>query len=113
MIDYGGLLLAPLYDVFGVAAILAIDDSNATEFAVTVIDKTEGIATGDSIAIGTVEPGAILRTSDLTGWGLTRDDLDGATITFSGNVWRIASHHPKPVPSGEATGEIVLILELQ
>jgi hypothetical protein len=113
MIDYGDLLLAPLYDAFGVAALLAIDDSNATEFALTVIDKTAGVAVGDNIAIGTVEPGAIVRTSELTGWGLTRESLDGAMIGFSGNVWRIASHHPKPVPSGEAAGEIVLILELQ
>lgn len=112
MIDYGGLLLAPLYDVLGVAAILTIDDSNATEYGVTVIDKTGGVAVGDNIAIGTVEPGAILRTSDLTGWGLTRENLDGATIAFSVNLWRIVSHHPKPVPSGEADGEIVLILEL-
>jgi len=113
MIDYGDLLLAPLYTAFGVPAILTIDDSDATEADLTVIDKTGGVMVGDNVAIGTVEPGAILRLSDLLGVGLTRASLDEATIAFSGNVWRIVSHHPKPVPSGETAGEIVLILELQ
>ncbi|NEI52713.1 hypothetical protein GR217_34405 [Rhizobium leguminosarum] len=113
MIDYGGLLLAPLYDVYGVPAILTLDDIDATTADLTAIDKTAGVAVGDNIAVGTVEPGAVIRLSELIAAGLTRESLDGATITFSGNVWRVASHHPKPVPSGEAAGEIILILELQ
>jgi len=113
MLDYGDLLLAPLYGVYGVPAILTLDDSEATEADVTAIDKTGGVMVGDNVAIGTVEPGAIIRLSELLAVGLTRESLDGALIAFSGNVWRIVSHHPKPVPSGENAGEIVMILELQ
>lgn len=112
MLDYADLLLAPLYDAFGVDATLTLADTAATEIAVTAIDKTAGIEVGQNVEVGTVIPGAVIRASDLTAAGFSRDDLDEATIAFSGNNWRIASHHPKPVPSGELAGEIVLVLEL-
>ncbi|MDK1386373.1 hypothetical protein QN224_13235 [Sinorhizobium sp. 8-89] len=111
MIDYGALLFSPTYLILGVDAVLTLADTAETTVALTVIDKTAGLPVGPNIEIGTIVPGAMLRASDLTTAGVTRAALDEATIAFSGNTWRIASHHPKPVPSGEAEGEIVLILE--
>jgi len=110
--DYAALLIDPIYGVLGVDAVLTLGDTAETEVAVTVIDKTAGVEVGDSVQTGTLLPGANVRVSDLTAASLTRDDLDGAIIAFNGNTWRIASHHPKPVPTGEAQGEITMILEL-
>jgi len=110
--DYATLLIDPIYGVFGVDAVLTLGDTAETEAAVTVIDKTAGVDAGDNVPTGTLLPGAVIRVSDLTAHSLTRADLDGASVTFSGNTWRIASHFPKPVPSGEAQGEIMMILEL-
>ncbi|MEJ6845088.1 hypothetical protein V3589_02545 [Sinorhizobium fredii] len=109
--DYASLLFAPAYSFFGSNAVLTLADTAGTEVTITVIDKTAGLPLGPNIEIGTVVPGAMLQAADLTAAGVGREDLDEATIAFNGNTWRIASHYPKPVPSGEANGEIVLTLE--
>ncbi|TCN30340.1 hypothetical protein [Sinorhizobium americanum] len=110
--DYAALLFDPAYTIFGAEAVLTLADTAGTEVPVTVIDKTAGLPIGPNVEIGTVVPGAMLRAAELTSSGHNRDDLDEAVIAFNGNTWRIASHHPKPVPTGESNGEFVLILEL-
>lgn len=111
MIDYESLLFDPAYEVFGVDAVLTLADSAGTTAPVTVIDKTGGVSLGPNIEVGTILPGAVVRVSELAAYGITAAALDEATLIFNGGVWRIASHHPKPVPSGESFGEIVLMLE--
>ncbi|UIY25877.1 hypothetical protein LZK76_10795 [Rhizobium leguminosarum] len=109
--DYAALLFDPAYSIFGVDAVLTLADTAGTQVPLVVIDKTAGLPIGPNVEIGTVVPGAMLRFSDLAVKGVDRDALDEATIAFNGNTWRIASHFPKPVPTGEANGEIVLVLE--
>lgn len=111
MLDYKSLLFTPAYTIFGAEAVLTLADTAGTELTLTVIDKTSGVALGNNVEIGTLVPGAVLQVSDLTDAGLSADDLVEATIVFNGGTWRIASHYPKPVPSGEASGEIVMVLE--
>jgi hypothetical protein len=91
--------------------VLTLADTAGTEVPLVVIDKTGGLPIGPNVEIGTVLPGAVLRSSALAESGLDRDALDEAVIAFNGKSWRIASYYPKPVPTGEANGEIVLVLE--
>ncbi|TBA16099.1 hypothetical protein [Rhizobium ruizarguesonis] len=109
--DYAALLFDPTYSIFGVDAVLTLADTAGTEVPLVVIDKTGGLPIGPNVEIGTVLPGAVLRASDLADEGVERDALDEAVIAFNGKIWRIASYYPKPVPTGEANGEIVLVLE--
>jgi hypothetical protein len=111
MIDYAALLFDPAYAIFGVDAVLTLADTAGTAVPVTVIDKTAGLPLGPNVEIGTIIPGAMLRAADLAAHNVDRDALDEASIAFNGKSWRIASSYPKPVPSGEANGEIVLVLE--
>ncbi|MBZ7921658.1 hypothetical protein LAC81_07670 [Ensifer adhaerens] len=111
MIDYGSLLFGPIYGTLGVEAVLTLADTAETQVTVTLIDKTGGLPVGPNVEIGTVVPGATVQVADLAAVGVTVEQLDDAHVSFSGRTWRIASHHPKPVPSGEADGEQVLILE--
>jgi hypothetical protein len=110
-LDYGAVLFAPIYLVYGVEAVLTLQDTAGTQLTLTVIDMTDGIETGDGVDVGTVVPGAVFQLSELTGQGFARADLDRASITFNGGTWKIVNHVPKPVPSGEANGEILLTLE--
>ncbi|MGR9317290.1 hypothetical protein ACU8LZ_12665 [Rhizobium leguminosarum] len=109
--DYAALLFDPAYSIFGVDAVLTLADTAGAQVSLVVIDKTGGLPIGPNVEIGTVVPGAVLRASALADNGVDRDALDEATIAFNGKSWRIASYYPKPVPSGEANGEIVLVLE--
>ncbi|MBB2698958.1 UNVERIFIED_ORG: hypothetical protein GGI66_003635 [Rhizobium esperanzae] len=109
--DYAALLFDPAYSIYGAAAVLTLADTAGTQVPLTVIDKTAGLPLGPNIEIGTIVPGAMLRAAELAERGVDRAALDEAVIAFNGNNWRIASCYPKPVPSGEANGEIVLVLE--
>jgi len=109
--DYATLLFDPAYSIFGVDAVLTLADTAGTAVPLTVIDKTAGLPIGPNVEIGTIVPGAMLRASALADNGVDRDALDEAVIAFNGKTWRIASYYPKPVPTGEANGEIVLVLE--
>jgi len=109
--DYAALLFDPAYSIYGVDAVLTLADTAGTQVPLVVIDKTAGLPIGPNVEIGTVVPGAMLQASALADKGVERDALDEAAIAFNGRSWRIASFHPKPVPTGEANGEIVLVLE--
>lgn len=109
--DYAALLFDPAYSIYGVDAVLTLADTAGTQVTLVVIDKTAGLPIGPNVEIGTIIPGAMLRAAELAERGVDRDALDEAAIAFNGNSWRVASHHPKPVPTGESNGEIVLVLE--
>ena len=110
-IDYSALFLDPIYEVFGVDAVLTLNDTAGTEISLTAIDKTSGVMVGQNVQTGTTEPGAVIRYSELTDAGCDLEDLLDTTISFSGLVFRVIAHHPKPVPTGKTSGEIILILE--
>lgn len=97
-----------IYGQIGVDAHL-ISQSSAAEADLTVIDKTAGIEVLDG-AVLTVRPVAFVRMAELTANGLTRDDLNGASLTFNGKSWLVKLHQPHPSPAGEGNGEIKLIL---
>ncbi|KEC73149.1 hypothetical protein RLPCCGM1_c1265 [Rhizobium leguminosarum bv. phaseoli CCGM1] len=109
--DYAALLFDPAYSIYGAAAVLTLADTAGTQADLVVIDKTAGLPIGPNVEIGTIIPGAMLRAAELVEKGVDRDALDEAVIAFNGKSWRIASYYPKPVPIGEANGEIVLVLE--
>lgn len=110
MIDFGALLYDPIYAVLGVPALLT-PSTDASEIPLTVIDKTEGVAIdeGNGISISTIKPAAMVRMSEITAKGMTRDDLKKGSICFNGHDWTIVATQPKPSPSG--SGELYLILQ--
>jgi hypothetical protein len=115
MLDFGALLYDPLYDSFGVAAVITPAGTGAGSASVTAIDHTAGVEVRSShgsasIELGTVRPVADVRKYELAARGLTVADLDGATIALNGKTWRIKSYYPKGDPHGEDAGELRLIL---
>lgn len=110
-IDWQGMLYDRNYEILGTSAALTPGSGGAAK-TVTAIDKTSGLEVNDASQPGllTVKPAAMIRMSDLTANGLTRDDLDDGTIVLDGKTWRIKSHLLKPGPEGELRGEVVLFL---
>jgi hypothetical protein len=106
MIDFGTLLLDPIYDSLGVEASL---EASGT-VTLTVLDETQGVMldTGTSLQFGAAKPAARVRLSELATNGIIRDDLKGSAISFNGKDWTIVATQPKPTPDG--SGELYLIL---
>lgn len=108
MIDFDQLLLKPIYERLGVAAVLTIAGG---EFDVVAIDKSHGVSvTLGELTAPTLRPAAVVRAVELADSGIDGDDCDGGQITLNGVTWRITSHSPKPGPEGEGRGEIYLFL---
>lgn len=108
--DYQATLYDPIYDVLGVEAVIT-PDSTVGPVTVTAIDKTGCIPIpSGGIEIETIEPAAVIRMAELLAAGITRDDLEGGTITFNGATWRIKATLPNPSPKGEADGQLLLKL---
>jgi hypothetical protein len=97
------------YALLSVEAVLSV----APDDVIDVIDKTDGIdlsmGSGD-ITVPTLVPGCCLRITDLVELGLSRGDLDDATITFNDQTWKIYNSMPRPTPNGESRGELLLLL---
>lgn len=99
-----------LHTVFGTDATIT-PASSASPATLAVIDETAGIAIRQKGAeVDTVVPAAVVRASVLAAAGLTRTDLRRAALAMNGRTYRIESTMPKPTPSGESDGEILLIL---
>lgn len=111
-IDWNAELLDPIYEDFGVSAKLVTAPGVPLQ-DVTVLDLSEGvdIDQGRDISVQTLRPAAAVRASELVDKNIRPNDLLDGTITFGGVAWTIRSHKPKPAPTGEADGEIYLILE--
>lgn len=98
-----------IYNTLGVDAVLTVQSTDGT-FDLTVIDKTGGIQVSDDPTVASIKPAAVVRAYELTGHGLNRDDLNGASISFNGASWDIKASMPRPSPAGEQNGEVYLIL---
>lgn len=111
MIDWKSLLYAPVYDIIGVDAVIT-PATNASAVTLTALDKTAGIevSDGSGIDVGTVRPAAVIRKQEMLDAGLTPSDLEDANLCMNGKDWRVKSWFPRPSPTGEADGEIYLIL---
>jgi len=112
MVDWNAQLLDPVYAGLGQAAVLTlVQEEDEPEFAVTVVDATEAIDIDErSSLMPSLRPAFVVRMAELTGLGLTRERLMRGEITAAGKTWTIDATGPMPVPSGEADGELKLIV---
>ncbi|CDX22118.1 hypothetical protein MPL3356_390155 [Mesorhizobium plurifarium] len=77
--------------------------------SIRAIDKTNPAALNfKGVDVLDIKPAATVRASDLAGIDLA--NLRDAELTLNGKCWRVVSHQPLPGPTGEAAGEILLIL---
>jgi hypothetical protein len=107
--DYASLLYGPIYGVLGVPAVLTLCGGEPP-LALTAIDKTAGVVIGFKDAdVETIRPAADVRAADLA--GIDFSHLRNASLTMNGKDWTVANHAYIPAPTGEANGEIRLILE--
>lgn len=106
--DHADLLYGPIYDTFGVQAVLTPGRPDAAAMTVTVIERTASTDASDEFELGTLRPGAFVRRHQLTDLGIAPAELDGGTLAFGGRSWRIEAHSPRPGPNGEASGEILM-----
>ncbi len=107
--DYGQLLYAPLYATLGVDAV--IRGIYFDSFPIRAMDMTSGIEVGDHVGVRSIQPVAVILAKAIADNGLSREDLEGATLELAAKLWRVKATMPKPSPVGEAQGEIYLILE--
>ena len=110
--DYATLLYDPNYSIFGVAATLTLPGSDGAEAEVTALDKTSGVVVGASIDVQTIEPAAVVRYSELTTAfeSFALSQLRGASLVMNGKTWKVRNHSLRPAPTGEAQGEVMLLL---
>jgi hypothetical protein len=108
--DLNDLLYRPLYGIFGTEAVIRCLYGAA--FPVCVIDRTSGVEVteGSGIDVKTIRPAAVMRMRELSDLGLSREDLEDATLDLNGKLWRVKATMPKPAPTGEADGELYLFL---
>lgn len=108
--DLAVLVYNPLYATFGVDAVIRCLYSDA--FPIRAIDCTSGIEVteGSGVDVKTIRPAAVVRMQELNERGLARDDLEDASLELNGKHWRVKATMPKPAPTGEADGELYLIL---
>lgn len=113
MDDYSAFYEA-IYSAEGTPAVITLDDTAGTEVEVTALYQPSGMMIGGQpVQMGTVKMSAAVRRTELTEQGLADvAELDGATIEFTelGETWKIRSWVPAPAPTGEAQGELRLIL---
>jgi len=104
-----------IYDEIGVEA-QVLPGNGGGAVTVTALDKTSGVVLNDgagaalNVDFQDIRPGAIIRMSELTAASLVRSDLHGGEITINDVTWHIESSRPRPAPTGEANGELLLIL---
>ena len=108
--DYAALLYDPIYETFGVPAVLTANRPDAAGVTVTVIERTTATDASEEFDLGTVRPGAFVRRRELAVAGIAAGELDGGTLVFGGRSWLIEAHAPRPGPDGEASGEILMHL---
>ena len=115
-IIYATQLYRPIFDRLGVPAVLTIGGLAYSRMAdgspLTVLDKSAGLALREGdVALETVTPVAEFIVADLTGIGLTTDQLDGATVAFNNQTWNILSHRFNPSHNGISDGTVFCELE--
>jgi hypothetical protein len=114
MLDFAALLHDPAYAIYGTSA--TITPRAGDPVSLTVIDKSSGLAMQTSNqhhfngVLTTVQPAAYVRMVDISAAGWTRQTLRNAILDMNGKTWRVEASEPKPVASGEAGGELMLLL---
>jgi len=103
--------LDTVYAVLGVAAVLTPANTDPPVDLV-VIDKTAGIDVdiGGSVAMPTIKPACAVRVADLTGHGISLDEIKGSLIAFNAASWLVEGKMFRPSPLGEMEGEVYLLL---
>lgn len=113
MLDFAALLYAPAYTVYGTTASLTLA-SGGDPIPLTVIDKSSGLEvemdSDSGVRTPTLVPAALVQVAELTSAGVTRKQLRRATLEMNGKTYRVENSLPRPVASGEADGELALML---
>lgn len=93
-LDFAGLIETPVYDTFGLSAVLTVDGRAA--LSVDVLESTEEVeeAGASGVIVPTIKPACELRLADLTAANLTREDLVKAQIVFGTVTYRVLSTAP-------------------
>lgn len=108
-LNYTAVMYRPTYLRLGVPVTITLADLTALSF--TGLDKTGGVrVTDDHLSLQQITPACNIMAADLFGAGKLPEDLEGASLTMSGNEWRIQNAFVKPSPNGEQDGEVSLIL---
>jgi hypothetical protein len=108
VIDYQASLFNPIYNELSVPATLV--SGGGTSANISVIDHTTGVALTDRMSVESIRPVARVRTAELVANGIAFSDLPESQISFNGAAWRVKAHRQMPAPTGELTGETMLIL---
>ncbi|RWM32273.1 MAG: hypothetical protein EOR77_21615 [Mesorhizobium sp.] len=96
--------------MIAVDAVLTVACGNPPE-TIRAIDKTVGqLVNFKGVDVATIGPSACVRVSELAEKGLAADDVDDGVLTLNGKDWTIISHEAIPAPTGEAGGELRLML---
>jgi hypothetical protein len=105
-----------------VHALLQPGSGSSETVVVRAMDLSAGVAVGDAseVKAQSLLPAAVVRMTELTAKGLTRDDVGEGTITMPVDehggllphsvTFAIAATQPKPSPEGEAKGELYIFL---
>ena len=96
-----------IYAAIGVPCVLSVGSASHD---LTAIDKTAGVSFEEGINVHSLKPGVCVRTTELTAKSVNREDLKDATLVLNGATWRVISSFPRPAPTGEAQGEVLMIL---
>lgn len=117
-LSFAALLYRPIFDRLAVAAKLTLEtgevfDTMPDGSPLAALDKTVGVSLqqGGGIVVETVTPVAELMMADLTALGVSKNQVDGSTISLNGRTWAVISHKMNPSSSGELDGTIYLQLE--
>jgi hypothetical protein len=111
VIDWDAMVLRPQYAVLGVDAEVTPRGGTGT-FAIRAIDHVAGIEVPGPQTVPVVKPAAAVMRADVEGLGLAMDDLRDGTLLLNTTLYTIKTVHPRPTPSGQASGEFVLTLAL-
>lgn len=103
-VHYGALYASPLA-VDAVLVVACGDPPRAIRAIDKTMPKTISFQGGDVLTIG---PAAMVRAVDLA--DVDPADLRDSKLILNGKTWRVVNHQPVPAPTGEAGGEIMIML---
>lgn len=107
-IHYDALYASPI----AVDAALTLADTAGTVVPLRVIDKTVGqMVTFNRVDVATIGPAATVRMTELAAKGVSVAEVDSLVLTMNGKDWTVIAHEMVPAPTGEAGGELRLMLE--
>lgn len=76
----------------------------------TIVDKTAGVELVVA-KVRTVAAALCIRNTELVAKGVTDVSvLVNNMVTFNGNTWKVVTYQARPLPSGENSGEYLLLV---